>query len=355
MGEDMEVWKQVFQELMQEVKPWHKWTLMVDKGLLPNVLKPNWLQYQQKTFARFQCSLCSRSWASGHVLVVFHMHWCGKKCMGQVKMRVFAQKCKKCPQPPFEIPEFTQDNITRILNNLVFKILKKCYGEAFKQMEEIPLVGDASLEGPHDSNNCEACLQGFCAQSGLGLASKSPVPPLSPTPSKSTREPTVPATCINIPCSQTPLKVEKPRASTVNPKVSNPTKADPKVNHTPKSSTVPLATEVISHTPKYVHQMRSPIQSSRAADVATKNIRPKTQNTVPSSSSLITPTSSFVPPTSSLVAPTSSSLAMPSSSSLVTHTSWNPPANTTCRVETYVGTYPSSGCILQSFCSCRRF
>lgn len=49
---DMEQWQQMFQELIQEVKPWHKWTLTPDKDLLPDVLKPGWTQYQQKTFAR---------------------------------------------------------------------------------------------------------------------------------------------------------------------------------------------------------------------------------------------------------------------------------------------------------------
>uniref|UniRef100_A0A8C9P5X5 3CxxC-type domain-containing protein n=1 Tax=Spermophilus dauricus TaxID=99837 RepID=A0A8C9P5X5_SPEDA len=178
-------WRQVFQMLIQEVKPWHKWTLTADKGLLPNVLQPGWMQYQLWTFARFQCSSCSRSWASAHVQVLFHMHWSEKKHRGQVKMRVFAQRCKKCPQPPFEVPEFTQENISRVLNNLVIRILKKCYREGFKIVEEIPAIKDICLQGPHDSKNCEACLQGSCAQSGLGLAKESPVP----TPSKDAGEP----------------------------------------------------------------------------------------------------------------------------------------------------------------------
>ncbi|XP_055457515.1 receptor-transporting protein 3, partial [Psammomys obesus] len=233
MMKDIELWQQVFQELIQEVKPWHKWTLTLDKDLLPDVLKPGWTQYQQKTFARFHCPSCSRSWASGQVMMVFHMRWREKKGKGQVKMRVFAQRCNQCPEPPFAAPEFTWDNISRILNNLLFRILKKCYKEGFKQMGEIPLLGDTNLEGPHDSNNCEACLQGFCVQNGLGPASKPPAPPLSPT-SKPTREPKVTAVCSNIPCSQPSSKVEKPQAATVNPEASNPTKDDPKVSHTSK-------------------------------------------------------------------------------------------------------------------------
>uniref|UniRef100_G3TN08 Receptor transporter protein 3 n=1 Tax=Loxodonta africana TaxID=9785 RepID=G3TN08_LOXAF len=168
-----EVWKQVFQELMQEVKPWHTWTLKLDKDLLPNILKPGWVQYQQWTFARFQCSSCSRSWASAQIQVLFHMHWSKGESKGQVKMRVFAQRCQKCYQPPFEVPQFTQENISRILNNLVLRILKKCYREGFKLVEVIPTIKDISLKGPHDSDNCEACLQGFCAQ-GLLQATNLP-------------------------------------------------------------------------------------------------------------------------------------------------------------------------------------
>ncbi|XP_059967230.1 receptor-transporting protein 3 [Mesoplodon densirostris] len=173
MHQDMKVWKQVFQELIREVKPWHTWKLTLDKSLLPNILKPGWAQYQQWTFARFQCSSCSRSWASAQVQVLFHMHWSEGESRGQVKMRVFAQRCQKCSQPSFEVPKFTEENISRILNNLVLRILKKCYREGFT-LVEIPMIKEISLEGPHDSDNCEACLQGFCVQTASLPTSWSP-------------------------------------------------------------------------------------------------------------------------------------------------------------------------------------
>ncbi|XP_059520945.1 receptor-transporting protein 3 [Myotis daubentonii] len=176
-SQDAKVWQKVFQELIHEVKPWHQWTLTLDNSLIPNTLQPEWAQYQQWVFARFTCSWCSRSWASAHVQVLCHMHWSKRDSAGQVKMRVFAQRCRKCSDPPFEVPEFTEENVSRILNNLVFRILKKCYGEGFKSMEEIPTIKDISLKGPHDTNNCEACLQGFCAQCELDLDKPSPTSP----------------------------------------------------------------------------------------------------------------------------------------------------------------------------------
>ncbi|XP_069873667.1 receptor-transporting protein 3 [Dipodomys merriami] len=221
--QDIEVWKQVFQELIQEVKPWHKWTLEWDKDILPDSSKPGWVKWQQKAFARFQCSSCSRNWASGHIQVLFYMHWNKKKHQGQVKMRTFAQRCKKCPSSPFEVPEFTLENISRILNNLVLQILQKCYKEGFKPMEGVSVIKDTELEGPHDSTNCEACLQGFCAQSYGGLATQRPS---SPHPCGETGVPSIIATGINIP------QGDKVLPSRVNPKDPIHPKADPKIRHT---------------------------------------------------------------------------------------------------------------------------
>ncbi|XP_008156118.2 receptor-transporting protein 3 [Eptesicus fuscus] len=180
-GQDVKVWQKVFQELIHQVRPWHQWTLTLDNSLIPNTLQPGWAQYQQQVFARFTCSWCSRNWASAHVQVLCHMHWNKRESTGQVKMRIFAQRCQKCSEPPFEVPEFTEENVSRILNNLVFRILKKCYGEGFKSMEKIPTIKDISLKGPHDTDNCEACLQGFCAQCELDLAKPSPMSPSLPT------------------------------------------------------------------------------------------------------------------------------------------------------------------------------
>nr|XP_013015814.1 receptor-transporting protein 3 [Cavia porcellus] len=252
--QDMEEWEQVFQELIREVKPWHKWTLETDTDLLPDVLQQGWSQYQQRTFARFRCSSCFRTWASAHVQVLFHVHWSGKQGRGQVKMRVFSQSCKRCLLTRFEVPEFTLENIRRVLTNLVFRILKKCYREGFKQMEELHAVKDVNLEGPHDSLHCEACLQGFCAQVGGRLASKPSVPPSLSTLSKDTGMSRVTTADGHHPCSPPP-KMDKLLVSAVTPKDQNPPKAESKVSHAPKPSAAPRhptkeVTPTLTVTPK---------------------------------------------------------------------------------------------------------
>ncbi|KAM4821675.1 receptor-transporting protein 3 isoform 1-T2 [Thomomys bottae] len=236
--QNIEVWKKVFQELMQEVKT-HKWTLELDKEILPNTLKPGWTQWQQKAFARFRCSSCSRTWASAQVLVLFHMRWHKKKRRGQVKMRVFAQRCKRCVSSQFEIPEFMPENVSRILNNLVLRILQKCYKEGLQALEEVSVIKDLELEGPHDTANCEACLQGFCTQTGSGLGVQLPS---SPGPCGETENPRV--LTINIPQSQPPHpQGDKILPSTVNPK-SDPSKTHSKSQQTPQTQQVPSSLTV---------------------------------------------------------------------------------------------------------------
>ncbi|XP_037705233.1 receptor-transporting protein 3 [Choloepus didactylus] len=270
MSQDIEVWKQVFQELIQEVKPWHRWTLELDKDLQPYVPEQGWTQYKQWTFARFRCSFCSRSWASAQVQVLFHMHWRKRKSRGRVKMRIFFQRCHKCSQPQFEVPEFTQENISRVLSNLVFRILKKCYREGFESMEEIPTIKDISLEGPHDSNNCEACLQDFCAWSRLDLGLKPLIPSSQPAPSKNSVGPRVTATLINIRHSQPSPETDKFPGPTVYPEVSKPSKAASaaQISSISKPSTAP----------RYPTQQVSPI-SSPTLGIATQMPSPPNSNT----------------------------------------------------------------------------
>nr|XP_048309842.1 receptor-transporting protein 4 isoform X2 [Myodes glareolus] len=45
---DPSTWEQMFQELIQEEKPRAKWTLQLDKNILPDDLTTGWRQYQQE-------------------------------------------------------------------------------------------------------------------------------------------------------------------------------------------------------------------------------------------------------------------------------------------------------------------
>ncbi|XP_027268768.1 receptor-transporting protein 4 [Cricetulus griseus] len=176
---DASTWKQMFQELIQEEKPKAKWTLQLDKNILPNGMAQGWRQYQQTGIGRFLCSICDRYWVSAQVKILCHLYREPGKSQGQVLMRIFGQRCQKCTRSKFENPEFSMENIQRILENLVSYILRKYYGHGLKKT---PSTSNerVHLDGPHDTANCEACAlgcHGVCAFANEATPLKSPSSP----------------------------------------------------------------------------------------------------------------------------------------------------------------------------------
>ncbi|XP_039090116.1 receptor-transporting protein 4 [Hyaena hyaena] len=174
---DVRTWDQIFQELMQQEKPRARWTLKVDANLDPSCLAEGWKQYEMRGFGRFQCSSCHRSWASAQVHILCHMHLEPHKSQGQVIMRLFAQRCKKCSWSRFENPEFSPESAMRILKNVVLRILKKFYENGFRKFSELPIIREVPLDGSHDTKNCEGCSLGLCV---LRLQNSTTEPSTSP-------------------------------------------------------------------------------------------------------------------------------------------------------------------------------
>ncbi|XP_050015923.1 receptor-transporting protein 4 isoform X2 [Alexandromys fortis] len=175
---DPSTWEQMFQELIQEEKPRAKWTLQLDKNILPDNLTMGWRQYQQAGVGRFQCSICNRYWVSAQVKILCHMNREPSKLQGRVLMRIFAQRCQKCSEAKFENPGFSEESIQRVLEKLVSYILQKYYGHGLKKITSTSNEG-VLLDGPHDRANCEACTldpHGGCAYKAKPLKSPSPPP-----------------------------------------------------------------------------------------------------------------------------------------------------------------------------------
>lgn len=107
---------------------------------------------------RFQCSQCLHKWSSAKVHILFHMR------RGKVRMRIFRQSCRRCPSAPLEEPSFSQENMERILHNLVLQILKDFYNMPVQPSELLEVVVDTVPAGPHDSSRCEGCRLGFCTK-----------------------------------------------------------------------------------------------------------------------------------------------------------------------------------------------
>ncbi|XP_030072973.1 receptor-transporting protein 3 [Microcaecilia unicolor] len=163
----MDTWASLFHLKISVVRRKHSWNLAYDNTLLGRSCK----QYRQYAFARFCCSYCDHSWASAHVLVLFHMKL--KRRRGTVKMRVFKQSCKFCRQ--FEEPVFELENMEIVLNNLIISIRQQCYGEDMEEEMQSVIVGD-NLKGPHQRWLCEACDLGVCYLRSSGREPYSRVP-----------------------------------------------------------------------------------------------------------------------------------------------------------------------------------
>ncbi|CAM5164093.1 unnamed protein product [Natator depressus] len=69
---------------------------------------------------------------------------------------------KKCHGTKFETPTFSQENIERILDNLVLKIREKCSQGFIKNRDVAGPIVEEDVEGPHDTTHCEACALGIC-------------------------------------------------------------------------------------------------------------------------------------------------------------------------------------------------
>ncbi|XP_015355465.1 receptor-transporting protein 4 isoform X2 [Marmota marmota marmota] len=49
---DVSTWEQKLQELIQQEKPWAKWTLKLDENIQPGGMARGWRQYMQRAFGR---------------------------------------------------------------------------------------------------------------------------------------------------------------------------------------------------------------------------------------------------------------------------------------------------------------
>ncbi|XP_034638517.1 receptor-transporting protein 2-like [Trachemys scripta elegans] len=157
---NMDSWREMFYEKIEEVNPQDYWDLKMHQNLDYNDLGPGWKQsLQEHAFASFQCSSCQHFWSSSQVVILFHMYLDQHRRKGWVKMRVFRQECYECSEGKLEEPNFKEESVQKVLENLVISIREKCYGEYVAQLSEVTVIG--RHYGPHRSDHCEACRLGI--------------------------------------------------------------------------------------------------------------------------------------------------------------------------------------------------
>ncbi|XP_075122792.1 receptor-transporting protein 4-like [Leptodactylus fuscus] len=156
---EAETWEEEFYNEIEERGVPGDWEFYEDENLC---MEERGAKYTQRTFGRFRCSGCKRRWNSAEVHVLFLISLNKYTQQGTVKMRIFRQECKKCSFPELEEPEISYENVTRIIKNLVNRILLVFYGAKKAQGDLKPEVYSKDMEGPHDKEHCEACKMMIC-------------------------------------------------------------------------------------------------------------------------------------------------------------------------------------------------
>ncbi|XP_032049166.1 receptor-transporting protein 3-like [Aythya fuligula] len=155
----MRTWQKIFAQKIAEMGVEEPWTIQEDGSLQVHSPKHGRREYLQKHAAgRFQCSHCLREWSSAKVHILFHM------CQGKVRMRIFQQSCRHCSSALLEEPSFSQENMERILHNLVLQILEDFYEVPVQPSDLMEVMVDTVPAGPHDSSHCEGCRLGACSK-----------------------------------------------------------------------------------------------------------------------------------------------------------------------------------------------
>nr|XP_009680507.1 PREDICTED: receptor-transporting protein 2-like [Struthio camelus australis] len=130
----MDSWRDIFYNVIEQVKPEHKWALKMDQNLAPSALPRGWKQVvEEHAFASFRCSQCQHSWVSAQAVVLFHMYLDWARGCGWVKMRTFRQQCHKCLACAWAEPIFSKASARQVSLDLVTSIRQKCYGEHVAQ------------------------------------------------------------------------------------------------------------------------------------------------------------------------------------------------------------------------------
>uniref|UniRef100_A0A8C3U5Y3 3CxxC-type domain-containing protein n=1 Tax=Catharus ustulatus TaxID=91951 RepID=A0A8C3U5Y3_CATUS len=165
----MSTWQNFFAVKIEEMHITDPWTLLEDDCLQVQACRPGWKEFvQRRAHGRFQCSQCFQKWSSAKVHILFHMCHC--QGWGTVQMRIFRQKCRRCPNSQLEDPDFSLETMETILHNLVIKILQYFYKRPVQPSDLLEVVVDTPVTGPHDCAHCEACQLGICSRSQRALA-----------------------------------------------------------------------------------------------------------------------------------------------------------------------------------------
>ncbi|XP_068135427.1 receptor-transporting protein 3-like [Hyperolius riggenbachi] len=161
------IWIDVFCDLQKselEERYQKTWVLQFNYSLEDSLTRGQrqngWKIYQTSSYACFTCFQCGHFWNSGRVALIFH-YCLGKSKKATVLLRIFGQQCRACENDRFIKPTFNEERAEKILEILILKIRKNCYGEDTGNNWHRPGRRMVRTK-PHERDLCEACAAGVC-------------------------------------------------------------------------------------------------------------------------------------------------------------------------------------------------
>nr|DBA26276.1 TPA: hypothetical protein GDO54_010559 [Pyxicephalus adspersus] len=161
------IWIDIFHDLqMTELEQSYgkTWVLQFRYDLEDSLTQEHryngWKISQTTIHGSFTCPGCQHFWNSGRVSLIFH-YCLGRTRRATVLLRPFGQMCRDCDNNSFIKPTFREETVERVLENLILKIKKNCYGEYIATIRP-DRNRNLPRTKPHERDLCEACDSGVC-------------------------------------------------------------------------------------------------------------------------------------------------------------------------------------------------
>ncbi|XP_068700219.1 receptor-transporting protein 4-like [Montipora foliosa] len=176
-------WHDTFERVFQIFLP-DEWRLEPTN----DGMSREWKQFRDSAKVKFICKGCRNSWTSMRGVVMF---WFKKidrtdrrdgliqreeeddetrpteeastrnKNLYSLRFKLYGQQCKRCSNKNFQQPQWYEEEVDKVLNNVHRKIGEVFYD--FKKEERNNSKRHGRPRWSHDSERCQACQEGQCS------------------------------------------------------------------------------------------------------------------------------------------------------------------------------------------------
>ncbi|XP_054712652.1 mucin-2-like [Uloborus diversus] len=152
-----QVWQCEFRNFFSQFTP-HAWML------LPVVQKPAgiWNANVDSAKVRFCCEDCGHGWTSMKGRVAFWFILNPATGEGVVCLKLYGQQCDRCKTGNYEPAMWYPEEVVKVLVNIYNRVGQVYYG--FQQAPYHRARRPGKPRTPHNSDLCQACKDGVCAE-----------------------------------------------------------------------------------------------------------------------------------------------------------------------------------------------